>query len=223
MKFEPGPYVLIAVADSGHGMTDEVQSRIFEPFFTTKDRGTGLGLSTVYGIVKQSGGYIWAESKIDEGTTFKVYLPRVDDKPEPIASRAVSPSLYRGTETVLLVEDDDGVRVLIRQMLERQGYTVLETSNAGEAFIVSERDKSPIHLVLTDVVLKQLSGRELAQRIVAARPSTRVLYMSGYTEDAIVHHGVLQPGIAFLQKPFTAEVLARKLREVLDDANSQSV
>jgi PAS domain S-box-containing protein len=218
MKFEPGPHVLIAVSDSGHGMPKDVQNRIFEPFFTTKERGTGLGLSTVYGIVKQSGGYIWVYSEIGRGTTFKIYLPRVDEVPETSHTRSTT-TVKRGDETVLLVEDEDGVRALIRQMLQRYGYKVMEAANAGEAFMFSERNTEPIHLLVTDVVLKHISGRELADRITASRPQTRVLYMSGYTEDAVVRHGVLEPGIAFLQKPFTADNLALKVREVLDNGN----
>ncbi|MFB3814243.1 MAG: PAS domain S-box protein [Terriglobales bacterium] len=212
----PGRYVMLAVSDTGVGMTEEVRSRIFEPFYTTKERGTGLGLSTVYGIVKQSGGYVWVYSEPGKGSTFKVYLPRVDEEAETRQTRVLDSSIYRGTETVLVVEDEDGVRALVRHMLQRHGYTVLETRNAGEALIVCERHPEPIHLLLTDVVLSHVSGPELATRLHPVRPNMRVLYMSGYTEDAIVHHGVLKKGIAFLQKPFTTETLARRVREVLD-------
>lgn len=209
-----GRYVTLAFTDNGCGMTEEVRCRVFEPFFTTKERGTGLGLSTVYGIVKQSGGFIWVDTEMGRGTTFRIYLPRVDDAPQQtaVSTPSVSP---RGSETVLLVEDDDGVRPLIRQMLQRHGYKVLETQNAGEALLTCERHRGRIDLLLTDVVLSQMSGNELATRLSAARPTLRVLYISGYTEDAIVKQGVLKPGIAFLQKPFTAEALAAKVRSVL--------
>ena len=212
---EPGNYVMLAVTDTGHGMPEEVRVRVFEPFFTTKERGTGLGLSTVYGIVKQSGGSVFVESELGRGSTFRVYLPCVDDPPEPQPKEPQS-GVHRGNETILLVEDEDGVRTLVRQMLERSGYTVIETRSAGEAFLICEREQSPIHLLLTDVVLNQISGNELAKRVAPVRPEMKVLYISGYTEDAIVKHGVLEPGIAFLQKPFTAEDLARRVREVLD-------
>ncbi len=214
---KPGPYVMLAVTDNGQGMTEDVRSRVFEPFFTTKERGTGLGLSTVYGIVKQSGGYVWVYSELGKGTTFKVYLPRVDEEPEIQAAPSIDPARYRGTDTSLVVEDEDGVRALVCRMLQRQGYNVLGTRSAGEAVLVCERHSDPIHLLVTDVVLTQLSGPELAKRVMSLRAEMRVLYMSGYTEDAIVRHGVLQAGIAFLQKPFTADALARKVREVLDE------
>lgn len=216
-----GPYVVLTVADDGMGMTEDVRSRVFEPFFTTKERGTGLGLSTVYGIVKQSGGYIWVESAAGEGSTFKVYLPRVDEAPDAPEMRIDDASLYRGSETILLVEDEDGVRTLIRQMLQRHGYKVIETRNAGEAILECERQDRDIQLLLTDVVLAQMSGSELAARLCSLKPDLRVLYISGYTEDAIVRHGVLKPGIAFLQKPFTAEALAIKVRTVLDGLDGE--
>jgi two-component system cell cycle sensor histidine kinase/response regulator CckA len=213
----PGRYVMLAVTDTGHGMSDEVRSHVFEPFYTTKERGTGLGLSTVYGIVKQSGGYVWVYSEVGRGSTFKVYLPRVDEIPERRQPHTADPSVYRGSETVLVVEDEDGVRSLVRQMLQRYGYSVLETRNAGEALLVCERHDGPVHMLLTDVVLSQVSGPDLARRLLLMRPNLRVLYMSGYTEDTIVHHGMLKTGIAFLQKPFTTETLARRVREVLGD------
>jgi len=212
-----GRYVVLTVSDDGVGMTEDVRSRVFEPFFTTKERGTGLGLSTVYGIVKQSGGYVWVYSEAGRGSTFKVYLPRVDEAPESAQVSHGDLSLHRGTETILLVEDEDGVRTLVREMLQRHGYEVLETRNAGEALLACERHNGEIHLLLTDVVLTQISGSELALRLSRVKPDMRVLYMSGYTEDAIVRHGVLNPGIAFLQKPFTAEALAAKVRGILDE------
>jgi len=213
-----GPYVMLAIADTGSGMDAETLSHVFEPFFTTKEqgKGTGLGLSTVYGIVKQSGGYIWPYSEPGMGTSFKIYLPRVDEMAERELARAqVSPRLG-GKETILLVEDEEGVRGLTRQLLQRHGYTVLEAEHGQDALLLCERYSGPIHLLLSDVVLAQMSGRELVDRLIPLRPEMRVLYMSGYSDEAIVHHGVLKPGTAFLQKPFTTESLMRKLREVLD-------
>jgi CheY-like chemotaxis protein len=214
---KPGSYVMIAVTDTGTGMTDKVKSRIFEPFFTTKEvgKGTGLGLSTVYGIVKQSGGYVWVYSELGIGSTFKVYLPCVDAPAELPPSQIRQPA-RRGSETVLLVEDEDGVRALMRQVLHKHGYNVLESRHGGEALLMCERHQGKIDLLLTDVVLEQMSGRELAERLLKVRPEMKVLYVSGYADDAIVHHGVLTEGMAFLQKPFTTESLARKVRYVLD-------
>ena len=213
----PGPYVMLAVNDTGTGMTPEVQARIFEPFFTTKEKGkgTGLGLSTVYGIVKQSGGYVWVYSEPGKGTTFKVYLPRVDAPAERRATPPPAPSLT-GTETILLTEDDTILRPLAKALLEKLGYTVLEAGDTDEALAAAKKHAGPIHLLIADVVLPGPSGRELARRLAASRPDTRVLYVSGYTDDAIVHHGMLEPGLNFLQKPFTPAVLARKVRAVLD-------
>ncbi len=213
----PGRYVMIAVSDSGMGMSPEVKARIFEPFFTTKEkgRGTGLGLSTVYGIVKQSGGYIWAYSEVGRGTTFKIYLPRVDAPAEPLSKPREDGSVA-GTETILLTEDDPILRPLARALLERLGYTVLEGEDAQSALAAVRTHTGPIHLLVADVVLPGPSGRELARRLAELRPETKVLFVSGYTDDAIVHHGMLEPGLNFLQKPFTPAVLARKVREVLD-------
>lgn len=214
-----GSYVMLAVSDNGTGMVQEVRQRIFEPFFTTKElgKGTGLGLSTVYGIVKQSEGYIWVYSEPGQGTSFKVYLPRVDAAAEAVPLRTTRKASYIGTETVLLVEDEDGVRALVRQVLHKHGYTVLEARHGGEALLHCERHQGTIQLLLTDVVLEQMGGPELARRLSGIRPDMRVLYISGYTDDAIIHHGVLTEGTAFLQKPFTTEALARKIRQVLDD------
>jgi PAS domain S-box-containing protein len=214
---KPGRYVMIAVSDTGTGMPDKVRARIFEPFFTTKDvgKGTGLGLSTVYGIVKQSGGYVWVYSEVGIGSTFKVYLPRVD---APIDAKSMSrqPITHPGHETVLLVEDEDGVRALMRQVLQKHGYNVLEAPDGSAALLVCERHEGKIDLLLTDVVLEEMSGREIAERLLRMRPDMKVLYVSGYADDAIVQHGVLMAGAAFLQKPFTTEALARKIRQIID-------
>jgi PAS domain S-box-containing protein len=214
----PGSYVMLAVSDNGCGMDQETLSHIFEPFFTTKEptKGTGLGLSTVYGIVKQSGGSIFVYSEPGNGATFKIYLPRID---QPVSrgreQRAESETL-RGSETVLVVEDEEVVRKLIDQALRKYGYEVLEAASGAEALQVCEAHRTRIPLMITDVVMPQMSGRELAARLRDRHPETRVLYMSGYTDDAVVRHGLLDASMSFLQKPFTPGVLVRKVRETLD-------
>ncbi|OGP94641.1 MAG: hypothetical protein A2157_11295 [Deltaproteobacteria bacterium RBG_16_47_11] len=215
---KPGSYVMLSVSDTGVGMTPEIRERVFEPFFTTKEKGkgTGLGLSTVYGIVKQSGGNIWVYSEPGKGTTFKIYLPRVDEPPEEVGQKGVKEGLPRGSETVLVVEDEEEVRKLAVQILRRQGYTVLEASQGNEASHICEQHKGPIHLMVMDVVMPGMNGRELAKSLEPHHPEMQVLYMSGYTDNAIVHHGILEKGLSFLQKPFTLEGLLRKVREVLD-------
>jgi len=214
----PGRYVMLSMSDTGVGMTPEVRQQVFEPFFTTKEKGkgTGLGLSTVYGIVKQSGGNIWVYSEPGQGTTFKIYLPRVDEPLEELKEKVVKEELPRGNETILLVEDEEVVRKLAVRILKRQGYTVLEGSHGNEAIDVCKQHKGPVHLLLTDVVMPQMSGRQLAEQLKQVCQDFRVLYMSGYTDNAITHHGVLEEGMNYIQKPFTVDGLARKVREVLD-------
>jgi PAS domain S-box-containing protein len=217
---KPGHYVMLSVSDTGIGMTPEVRERVFEPFFTTKEKGkgTGLGLSTVYGIVKQSGGNIWVYSEFGRGTTFKIYLPQVDEPLEELREKVEAKDLPRGVETVLIVEDDKEVRKIAARILENQGYKVLEASHGSEALSLCKEHRKPIHLMLADVVMPGLDGRELAERVKSLHPGMKVLYMSGYTDNAIIHHGVLEKGMNYIQKPFTLEGLARKIREVLDKA-----
>jgi two-component system cell cycle sensor histidine kinase/response regulator CckA len=214
---EAGRYVMLTVGDTGSGMGPEVQAHLFEPFFTTKPqgKGTGLGLSTIYGIIKQSGGHIWVESEAGRGTTFRIYLPRIDE-PADAAAAAETRAAPRGSETVLLVEDEDAVRQLLRDVLRRYGYTVLEAANGPEAIDLCRTHPGPIHLVVTDMVMPQMSGWEVADAVSALRPKTKLVYMSGYIEHVVVEERVLDTGIAFLGKPFTPEALGRKVREVLD-------
>jgi two-component system, cell cycle sensor histidine kinase and response regulator CckA len=213
----PGSYIVLTVSDNGLGMDAETQSRIFEPFFTTKEKGkgTGLGLSTVYGIVKQSGGYIFADSGAGRGTRFRIYLPRVDDPTESSGTQHTAQVSGGGSETILLVEDEESVRQLVRDTLESRGYKVIEAENGEAGLRASGAHEGTIDMIITDVVMPGISGRELAKRVTEARPETKVLYLSGYTEEAIAHEGALDPGTAFLQKPFTLQVLSRKVREVL--------
>jgi PAS domain S-box-containing protein len=212
----PGNYVTLSVSDTGMGMDKETQSRIFEPFFTTKEKGkgTGLGLSTVYGIVKQSGGYVMVQSEQGRGTIFNIYLPKVEDAVEKQAPQAPSAALG-GSETVLLVEDEESVRQLVRDTLTAKGYKVLEAESGEVGLAAAAGHQGKIDLVITDVVMPGMSGRDLVKQLALARPEARVLYLSGYTEDAIVSDGSIESGTAFLQKPFSLQNLSRKVREVL--------
>jgi len=224
-EVKPGPYVRLTVSDTGTGMDKETQSKIFEPFFTTKaeGKGTGLGLPTVYGIVEQAEGKIWVYSEPGKGTTFKIYLPRVQDttvSAEKDRRSSVSPT---GTETILLVEDEDLVRDLACGALVEKGYTVLEAKNGEEALRLSTSHEGVIHLVLTDVVMPGMSGPVLIGHLKRRRPTMKVIYMSGYTDNAIVHHGVLEPGLEFLQKPFSPDSLVGKVREVLDASAERNI
>jgi nitrogen-specific signal transduction histidine kinase/ActR/RegA family two-component response regulator len=217
-EVRPGEYVLLAVSDTGHGMDKATLAHIFEPFFTTKEpgKGTGLGLAMAFGIVRQSGGHIAAYSEPGLGATFKIYLPIVAEDshvPSPTTNKR---TVTAGTETILLVEDEDAVRNLARLILTRQGYTVLEARNGGEALLLWERHGEEVDLLVTDVVMPHMSGRQVADRLRALRPSIRVLFLSGYTDDAVIRHGVIDAGVPFLQKPFKADSLAQKVREALD-------
>jgi CheY-like chemotaxis protein len=214
---EPGPHVMLAVTDTGIGMSHETREHIFEPFFTTKEvgKGTGLGLATVYGVVVQHGGCLQVDTEPGRGTTFRIFLPRVEAERAACEPPEREEEAPRGSETILLVEDDDGVRDLARETLEERGYTVLLASRPGEALALAERDPSTIHLVLTDVVMPEMSGPALVRRLARLVPRARVLFMSGYTDTALGHHGVLDAETALLEKPFTPAALAKKVREVL--------
>jgi two-component system, cell cycle sensor histidine kinase and response regulator CckA len=215
---KPGPHVMLAVTDTGTGIDEAILARIFEPFFTTKaiGQGTGLGLSTVFGVAQQSGGSVWVDSKLGSGTTFRVYLPRVDAAVDGARVTDPPPATLLGSETILLVEDDDQVRVVARGILRRNGYSVVEARSAGEALLHSEKHPGTIQLLLSDVVMPQMSGPELANRLSSARPDMKVLCMSGCTDDSAVRQGILAAHIAYLQKPFTPDALTTRVREVLD-------
>jgi CheY-like chemotaxis protein len=218
----PGPYVRVEVSDSGHGMDDATLRRAFEPFFTTKEpgKGTGLGLATVYGIVKQSGGHVWVYSEPGWGTTFKVYFPRYGDVAEPGRPALEAGPAPGGTETILVVEDDEMIRSLIRDILESTGYRVLVADDPDQGMKLIGEQQDEIHLLLTDLILPGMSGRELVDRVTKEKPEMRVLFMSGYSDEAVARHGILEPGLAFLQKPFSRDGLVRKVRDVLDSAGS---
>jgi len=213
----PGPHVMLSVSDTGVGIDDATRTRIFEPFFTTKEqgKGTGLGLSTVFGIVKQSGGNISVESQPGRGTTFRLYFARTNEAPSEVTPYSAATS-FRGSETILLVEDEDQVRVLVQGILKRHGYRVIEARHPNEALLLSTQYEETIELLVTDVVMPQMNGRQLAERLRSSRPEMEILYMSGYTDNAIDPGGVLEPGIAFLQKPITPLSLTRMVRQVLD-------
>jgi CheY-like chemotaxis protein len=216
-RLRNGPHVLLAVCDTGVGMDADTQARIFEPFFTTKEqgKGTGLGLSTVYGIVKQGDGEIVVDTKPGRGSTFTIYFPRVPD--EQVSEESSSPTgLHAGTETLLLVEDEPAIRALAGDILRRSGYKVLEARHGVEALLMGSQYLGAIHLLVTDVIMPQMSGSEVAERLMHERPHMKVLYISGYTDDAIIHHGVVQEGDAFLQKPFPPDALVQKVRQLLD-------
>ncbi|HUI71269.1 MAG TPA: response regulator, partial [Spirochaetia bacterium] len=215
---KPGPHVMLSVSDNGCGMSAEVRSHLFEPFYTTKEpgKGTGLGLSTVYGIVKQSEGYIAVDSREGVGTTVTLFLPRAEGSPESTVKRPVLQKEVSGSETILLVEDDEGVIALAQHVLSMKGYHVISARDGPSALQICSEHAGAINLLITDVVMPGLGGRELARQILALNPNIKVLFLSGYSEDAILHQGLLEPGTAFLQKPFSADSLPRKAREVLD-------
>jgi CheY-like chemotaxis protein len=217
---QPGHYAVLSVTDNGHGMDEATQARIFEPFFTTKDpgKGTGLGLSTVYGIVKQSGGHIWVDSEPGRGATFTIYLPAVDEAAD-VAAPAPDDA-PRGSETILVVEDESEVRALVREVLQERGYRVVEAAGPREALHLAADARQRFDLILTDVVMPQMTGPALADLLIAEQPGLPVLFMSGYADSAVVEHGVLQTGRAYLQKPFTPIQLARVVRRVLDAARA---
>jgi two-component system, cell cycle sensor histidine kinase and response regulator CckA len=218
-----GPHVMLAVSDTGEGIAPDVLPHIFEPFFTTKEvgRGTGLGLSTVYGIVKQSGGNVWVYSQPGRGSTFKIYLPRVDE-PALVAAEPSQPAAESGAETVLLVEDEPALRDLIKIALSGHGFTVLAVGNPGDAITLCKKHTAPLHLLLTDVIMPGMDGLALAKQVRKERPEIKVLYMSGYATNFIMHDGEVDPGTNFLEKPFHPRALLHKVREVLDSSRHGS-
>ncbi len=224
VDLKSGPYVMLAVSDTGCGMSPDVMAQIFEPFFTTKamGRGTGLGLATVHGIVKQSGGHIEVYSELGQGTTFKIYLPRVEGAAESRPSSRPTPGRHQGHETLLLVEDEEIIRRVVRESLRMNGYTVLEAADGSQAIAICEERNQPLDLLITDVIMPLMSGPELVRRVNRVRPDLAVLYISGYTDRALIHQGMREAGTAFLQKPFTPDTLARKVREVLDERQQQA-
>jgi nitrogen-specific signal transduction histidine kinase/CheY-like chemotaxis protein len=217
-EMPPGAYVMLSVSDTGYGMDEATLSRIFEPFYTTKEKGkgTGLGLAMVYGIVKQSGGYILVDSKEGKGTTFRIYFPRTKEEARPSAPEISSSAPSTGKETVLVVEDQDEVRNLVEEILGMQGYTVLKASNGDEALQLGKSRKKPIHLLLTDMVMPGMNGKELAERMQKMSPGMKVILMSGYAEEGLIQWGTIMQGMDFLKKPFRVETLIQKVRKVLD-------
>jgi signal transduction histidine kinase/ActR/RegA family two-component response regulator len=215
----PGPYVLLAISDTGMGMDPDTQARIFEPFFTTKEKekGTGLGLATVHGIIRQSEGFIWVYSEPGGGTTFKIYLPEAQEKVEEQGMASAPSASWQGQETVLVVEDEELVRRVARRILQHYGYTILEANTGKEALSIGEQYPGPIHLLLTDVMMPEMDGKELVNHWKDQHPETKVIFTSGYTENAIVHNGTLESNIHFIQKPYRPDALARMVREVLDE------
>jgi CheY-like chemotaxis protein len=224
LGIQPGQHVTISISDTGVGMDEETQSHLFEPFFTTKGpgRGTGLGLATAYGIIRQSGGAIGIVSQLGKGATARIYLPVAEAKAEAVAEKTTSVEQLTGAETILLVEDEARVRKLIVDILSACGYRVLEATRGNEAVRLAATHKGPIHLAVVDVVMPEMSGPDVVRQIQPGHPDMRVLYISGYTDEAIVHHGILESGAAFLQKPFLPGVLARRVREVLDAKQKQA-
>ena len=219
LEIRSGKYLMLSISDTGTGMDAETKKRIFEPFFTTKKegKGTGLGLATVYGIVKQSGGFVNVYSEKGIGSTFKLYFPCVKEPAEPIKSKTVSSESLTGTETILVAEDEDNLRNLVCEILRSHGYNVLEAANGGSALLKCEKYKKPIHLILSDVVMPEMSGAELVERLLPIHPEMKVMYMSGYTDDAVIRHGILEEKVQFLQKPFSPNSLLEKVRSILDN------
>ncbi len=214
----PGPYVMFAVEDTGCGMNRETQARIFDPFFTTKElgKGTGMGLATVYGIVKQSGGYIWVYSELDRGTVFKVYLPLINESAQPTLQKEPDAPNFRGSETILLAEDSDSLREMAKEYLHSLGYTVIESASGKDALQRAKEFGGRMHLLLTDIVMPEMCGPELAAELASLCPGIKIIFTSGYTDDAIARQGILDPLVAFIQKPYRPKALGRKIREVLD-------
>ena len=221
----PGKYVMLAVEDTGCGMDSKTQLRIFDPFFTTKEvgKGTGLGLATVYGIVKQTGGYIWVYSEVDQGTVFKIYLPRIEKTLQPVEQKAAELPVLKGWETILFAEDSESLREMGREYLQSIGYTVLPAASGKEALQQAKDFGKTIHLLVTDVVMPELNGPDLARQIVALRPEIKVIFTSGYTSETLAQRGSLDPSVAYIQKPYRPKALARRIREVLDGSLTDAV